>query len=71
MGRIVDTLSDIIILTEDDNYTENSLKIIKEVSMGIKRKEGEGFWIVPSRMDAIRTALSIAERDDVVIIAGK
>lgn len=68
---MADTLSDIVILTEDDNYTENSLKIIKEVSMGIKRKEGEGFWIVPSRMDAIRTALVMAEREDVVIIAGK
>jgi len=41
MGKVVDTLSDVVILTEDDNYTENSLKIIKEVSMGIKRKEGE------------------------------
>lgn len=68
---MADALSDIIILTEDDNYTENSLKIIKEVSMGIKRKEGEGFWIIPSRMDAIRTALVIAEKEDVVIIAGK
>lgn len=71
MGRVVDVLSDIVILTEDDNYTENSLKIIKEVSMGIKRKEGEGFWIVPSRMDAIRTALVMAEKEDVVLIAGK
>jgi UDP-N-acetylmuramyl tripeptide synthase len=41
MGRVVDSMSDVIILTEDDNYTENGLKIIKEVSMGIKRKEGE------------------------------
>ncbi len=71
MGRIADTLSDIVILTDDDTYTENSLKIIKEVSMGIKRKEGESFWIVPSRMDAIRTALVIAEKEDVVLIAGK
>jgi len=68
---VVDTLSDVVILTEYDNYTENSLKIINEVSMGIKRKEGELFWIVPSRMDAIRTALVIAEKEDVVIIAGK
>lgn len=71
MGRVVDQLSDVVILTEDDNYTENGLKIIKEVSMGIKRKEGENFWIVPSRMDAIRTALVMAEKEDVVIIAGK
>lgn len=33
MGRVVDALSDVVILTEDDNYTENSLKILKEVSM--------------------------------------
>ena len=71
MGRVADTLSDVVILTEDDNYTENSLKIIKEVSMGIKRKEGENFWIIPSRMDAIRTALVMAEKGDIVIIAGK
>lgn len=71
MGRVVDAMSDVIILTEDDNYTENGLKIIREVSMGIKRKEGEGFWITPSREDAIRTALVMAEKNDVVIIAGK
>lgn len=71
MGRIADTLSDSIILTDDDTYTENSLKIIKDVSMGIKRKEGEWFWIVPSREDAIRTALVMAEAWDVVLIAGK
>lgn len=71
MGKVVDTLSDVIILTEDDNYTENGLGIIRDVSMGIKRKEGEGFWIIPSREDAIRTALVIAEPDDIVIIAGK
>lgn len=71
MGRIADTLSDSIILTDDDTYTENSLKIIKDVSMGIKRKEWEGFWIIPSREDAIRTALVMAEAWDVVLIAGK
>lgn len=71
MGRVVDNLSDVVILTEDDNYTENGLKIIKEVSMGIKRKEGNNFWIIPSRMDAIRTALVMAEKEDVIIIAGK
>ena len=71
MGRVADTLSDVVILTEDDNYTENSLKIIRDVSMGIRRKEGENFWIIPSREDAIRTALVMAKKNDVVLIAGK
>ena len=61
MGKVVDTLSDIVILTDDDTYTEDSLRIIRDVSEGISRREGEGFWIIPSREDAIRTALIMLE----------
>ena len=71
MGRVVDKLSDVIILTQDDDYTEDPFRIIKEVSAGIKRKEGDGFWVVFSREDAIRTALLTAAPGDVVIVAGK
>ena len=39
MGRIVDILSDVIILTDDDTYTEDSLQIIRDVTVGIKRHE--------------------------------
>jgi UDP-N-acetylmuramyl tripeptide synthase len=62
MGRIVDTLSDVIILTDDDTYTEDSLAIIRDVTEGISRKEGENFWIVPDREDAIRTAALMLEK---------
>lgn len=71
MGHVVDSLSDVVILTEDDSYTEDTFSIIREVSVGIKRKEGEGFWVVPDREDAIRTALITAMPNDVVLIAGK
>lgn len=71
MGRVVDKLSDLIVLTRDDDYTEDIFTIVKEVSVGIRRKEGEGFWVVISREDAIRTALVAAEPGDVVLLAGK
>lgn len=71
MGRIVDILSDIIILTDDDTYTEDSLSIIRDVTAGIPRKEGENFWIIPSREDAIRTALIMLQKWDVLLVAGK
>lgn len=71
MWKIADELSDIIVLTDDDTYTENSLAIINDVARWIKRKEWEKFWIVPSREDAIRTALSISEEEDILIVAGK
>lgn len=57
MGRVADTMADVIILTDDDTYTEDSLAIIRQVTEGISRREGENFWIVPDREDAIRTAL--------------
>jgi UDP-N-acetylmuramoyl-L-alanyl-D-glutamate--2,6-diaminopimelate ligase len=71
MGRVVDILSDVVILTDDDTYTEDSLQIIREVSEGIKRREGENFWIIPSREDAIRTALIMLQAGDILIVAGK
>ncbi|MBX9809814.1 UDP-N-acetylmuramoyl-L-alanyl-D-glutamate--2,6-diaminopimelate ligase [Candidatus Gracilibacteria bacterium] len=71
MGKVVDDLSDIVILTDDDTYTEDSLRIIRDVTEGITRREGEGFWIIPSREDAIRTALIMLQPGDVLIVAGK
>ena len=71
MGKVVDTLSDIVILTDDDTYTEDSLRIIRDVTEGISRREGEWFWIIPSREDAIRTALIMLQPGDVLIVAGK
>ncbi len=71
MGRIAHILSDIIILTDDDTYTEDSLSIIHDVSVGIDRREWENFWIVPDREDAIRTALLILQAGDILLVAGK
>lgn len=71
MWKVVDDLSDVIILTDDDTYSENSLSIINDVAKWIKRKEWENFWIVPDREDAIRTALVMIEKDDVLLIAWK
>ena len=71
MGQIVSEKSNIVILTEDDNYSENIQKIIKDILPWIERKEWEDFWIIPNRKEAIRTALIIAEKGDVVLLAGK
>ena len=62
MGNVVHRLSDVVILTEDDNYSEDQFQIMNEVSKGIKRKEAEDFWIIFNREDAIRTALIGAKK---------
>jgi UDP-N-acetylmuramoyl-L-alanyl-D-glutamate--2,6-diaminopimelate ligase len=71
MWQVVSRLSDIVIVTQDDDYTENPQKIIKDILPGIDRKQGEGFWIISDRREAIRTALVMAEKDDIILLAGK
>ncbi|EKE28922.1 MAG: hypothetical protein ACD_2C00264G0007 [uncultured bacterium (gcode 4)] len=71
MWKVVNDLSDLIVLTDDDTYTENSLAIINDVARWIKRKEGEDFWIIPDREDAIRTAIIMSQPDDVILLAWK
>ena len=71
MWEAVSRLSDLVILTQDDDYSEKTEEIIKDVLPGIERKEWEDFWIIPTRKDAIQTALLAANKGDVVLIAWK
>ncbi len=71
MGQVVNENSDYIIVTDDDPYSEDELSIIDQVSTGIPRKEGHGFWKIPDRREAIRLALTLAREGDCVVVAGK
>jgi len=71
MWEIVSRLSDKVILTQDDDYSENTQEIIKDVLPGIERKQWKDFWIISDRTAAIRTAILMWEDGDVILIAGK
>lgn len=71
MWEVVSRLSDVVILTQDDDYTEKTEDIIKDVLPWIERKEWEDFWIITNREDAIRTALVWAQKDDIILITWK
>jgi len=71
MWEIVSRLSDYVILTQDDDYSEKTTDIMKDVLVWIERKEWENFWIIKDRESAIRTALLEAKENDVVLIAWK
>src|SRR3989339_558022 len=71
MGEIAAKYADFIILTNDDPYSENPIQIMEEVIKGFSRKEGNKFWRIPDRRQAIRLGLAIAREGDTVIIAGK
>lgn len=71
MGAVADKYADYIVVTDDDPYAEDRMQIINQVSEGIKRKEGNNFWKIRDRRQAIRLALSLAQEGDTVIVAGK
>ena len=71
MGKIVDELADYIVVTDDDPYEEDRMKIMEQIAEGIDRKEGEDFWMVRDRRQGIRLALSMAGDGDTVVICGK
>jgi len=69
MGEVSARLADLAVVTSDNPRSENPQTIIDEVVEGAA---GPGHVEeVPDRAEAIRTALSIARRGDIVVIAGK
>ena len=71
LAAVAERLADLLIVTDDDPYTEDHLSIIRDICQSLKRPEGEDLWVIPDRRLAIRTAIKLAEPGDVVVIAGK
>ena len=70
MGEIGVKLSDIAIITSDNPRTEDPMAIIRDILEGVKPEYGE-YIIMEDRRAAIRYAMDIAEKDDIIILAGK
>jgi UDP-N-acetylmuramoyl-L-alanyl-D-glutamate--2,6-diaminopimelate ligase len=74
MAEVSAELADISILTAEDPRTESLEAILDEMSKGVESRggrEGENYWRIPDRGDAIRLAVSLAQPGDLVIACGK
>lgn len=72
MGKLASENADIIILTNEDPYYEDPEKIIDDIEEGISRKkQNEQYYRIFDRRSAIRKALELSERGDIVLITGK
>lgn len=69
MGRVVARLADYALLTSDNPRKENPSAIIAQIRSGIA--DPDVCEIVEDRYEAIARALSLADKGDVVLIAGK
>ena len=70
MGRIGVTESDFAIITSDNPRTEDPMAIIEDILKGVHEDMGD-YIVVPERRNAIRYAMDIAKKDDIIILAGK
>ncbi|WP_457622457.1 UDP-N-acetylmuramoyl-L-alanyl-D-glutamate--2,6-diaminopimelate ligase [Persephonella sp.] len=69
MGKIAEELADVIILTSDNPRSEDPSKIIEDIKSGMKMKKKT--YEIIDREEAIKKAIEIARKDDIVLIAGK
>lgn len=70
MGEIASLYADYIIVTSDNPRTEDPEKIIKDILKGIPNGQF-GCKVIEDRRQAIKFALSIAGKDDIIVLAGK
>jgi UDP-N-acetylmuramoyl-L-alanyl-D-glutamate--2,6-diaminopimelate ligase len=70
MGRIGVKLSDLAVITSDNPRTEEPMAIIKMILEGIPAGL-ENYTVVEDRRKAIRYAMDKAEKNDIIILAGK
>lgn len=68
MGKVASDLADWTILTSDNPRSEKPKTILSDIRRGFS---GSHFEIIEDREEAIYKALELAEKDDIVLIAGK
>lgn len=76
MGKSASKLADIIVLTDDETYTEDGQKIRDDIKAGIfgdkdyNDREDDTFFEIADRKMAIEQALQMAKPNDTVVVSG-
>ena len=70
MGHIGVGLSDFAVITSDNPRTEEPMAIIRDILKGVNQEDGE-YIVIEDRRKAIRYAMDIGKKDDIIILAGK
>ena len=71
MGAIAEKLADKIVITSDNPRSEDPQVIITDIIAGLKSVNTENVIVEPDRGSAIALLKTIANNNDVVVIAGK
>ncbi len=70
MGEISGRIADYTVITSDNPRTEDPEQIVKEIEAGMKKTNGKYTCIV-DRIEAIKYAINMANKNDLIVLAGK
>jgi UDP-N-acetylmuramoyl-L-alanyl-D-glutamate--2,6-diaminopimelate ligase len=70
MGEVAGNLSDLVVLTSDNPRSEDPLRIINDVVVGVQKTKAR-YVIEPDRAVAVERAIGEARSGDIVLLAGK
>ena len=70
MGEISGKIADYTIITSDNPRTEDPQKIVDQIEEGIKKTKGK-YEVIVDRTEAIRQAIKMAKKNDLIVLAGK
>ncbi|MBR3229494.1 MAG: UDP-N-acetylmuramoyl-L-alanyl-D-glutamate--2,6-diaminopimelate ligase [Bacilli bacterium] len=68
MGDIASKYSDYVIFTSDNPRTEDPAKIMNDIISGV---HGDNYEVILDRREAIKKALDMIKKDDIVLLLGK
>jgi UDP-N-acetylmuramoyl-L-alanyl-D-glutamate--2,6-diaminopimelate ligase len=71
MAEVACEYSDRVIFTSDNPRSEDAQQIIKDMEAGVSVVSRKKYIAIPDRKEAIKTAVSLAEKEDIILVAGK
>ncbi|MGZ5248033.1 MAG: glutamate ligase domain-containing protein, partial [Flavitalea sp.] len=71
MGEAACEYSDRVIFTSDNPRSEDPNQILKDMEEGLGSSARRKFISIADRREAIKTAISLAQKEDIILVAGK
>jgi UDP-N-acetylmuramoyl-L-alanyl-D-glutamate--2,6-diaminopimelate ligase len=71
MAEVACEHSDKVILTSDNTRSEEPAQIIKDMEQGVNVVAKRKCISIADRKEAIKTAVSLAKKEDIILVAGK
>jgi UDP-N-acetylmuramoyl-L-alanyl-D-glutamate--2,6-diaminopimelate ligase len=71
MGEVACEHSDKVIFTSDNPRSEDPMQILADMETGLNTAAKRKYVSIPDRKQAIKTAVNMAQTEDIVLIAGK